>query len=90
MGWNEVRWQHASPLTAGLPDPSYFYFANSYAAKVVDRGDVLGESDYGSPFIAVVERAPLYGAQFHPEKSSTHGLQMLGNFIEICRQARGA
>lgn len=87
LGWNEVRWQRQSPLTEGLPDPGYFYFANSYAARVVDHDDVLGESDYGSPFVAVVERAPLYGAQFHPEKSSTHGLQMLKNFVNVCRAA---
>ncbi len=87
LGWNEVRWRRSSPLNAQLPDPGYFYFANSYAAQVVDEQDVLGESDYGTPFVAVVERAPLYGAQFHPEKSSTHGLQMLRNFVAICRRA---
>lgn len=87
LGWNEVGWRRSSPLVAGLPDPGYFYFANSYAARVVDEHDVLGESDYGAPFVAVVEKEPLYGAQFHPEKSSTHGLRMLENFVAICRQA---
>jgi glutamine amidotransferase len=84
LGWNEVRWTRSSPLTEGLPNPGYFYFANSFSARVVSRDDLLGESDYGAPFTAVVERAPLYGAQFHPEKSSTHGLQMLANFAKIC------
>lgn len=88
LGWNEVRWTRRSPLIDGLPDPAYFYFANSYAARVVDTDDLLGESDYGDVFTAVVERAPLYGAQFHPEKSSTHGLRLLENFIEICVGAR--
>jgi glutamine amidotransferase len=84
LGWNEVRWTRSSPLTDGLPNPAYFYFANSYSARVVNRGDLLGESEYGAPFTAVVEKAPLYGAQFHPEKSSTHGLRMLANFAKIC------
>lgn len=84
LGWNEVRWTRSSPLVEGLPNPGYFYFANSFAARVVSRDDLLGESDYGAPFTAVVERAPLYGAQFHPEKSSTHGLRMLANFARIC------
>lgn len=88
LGWNEVRWKRRSPLNDGLPDPAYFYFANSFSARVVDHGDLLGESDYGAAFTAVVERAPLYGAQFHPEKSSTHGLRMLGNFASICGAAR--
>jgi glutamine amidotransferase len=90
LGWNEVRWTRSSPLTEGLPDPSYFYFANSYSARVVNRDDLLGESDYGSPFTAVVEKAPLYGAQFHPEKSSTHGLRMLANFAKICIDVKAA
>lgn len=84
LGWNEVRWTRSSPLTEGLPNPGYFYFANSFSARVVSRDDLLGESDYGAPFTAVVERPPLYGAQFHPEKSSTHGLRMLANFARIC------
>lgn len=90
LGWNAVRWTRPSPLTEGLQDPSYFYFANSYSARVVNREDLLGESDYGAPFTAVVEKAPLYGAQFHPEKSSTHGLRMLANFSKICADVKAA
>lgn len=88
LGWNEVSWTRPSPLTEGIPNPGYFYFANSYSVRVVDRGDVLGESDYGASFVAVVEKPPLYGAQFHPEKSSTHGMRMLRNFGAICAAAR--
>lgn len=90
IGWNEVRWTRSSPLTTGLPDPSYFYFANSFSARLVDSGDLLGEAVYGAPFTAVVERAPLYGAQFHPEKSSKHGMRLLANFATICRQAKSS
>ena len=90
LGWNEVRWTRSSPLTEGLPNPSYFYFANSYSARVVNRDDLLGESDYGAAFTAVVEKGPLYGAQFHPEKSSTHGLRMLANFAKICVDVKTA
>lgn len=88
LGWNEVRFKRASLLARGLPDPSYFYFANSYCAHPVSSEDELGSSDYGAPLTAVVERAPLYGAQFHPEKSSAHGLRLLANFVEICRLAK--
>lgn len=90
LGWNEVHWTRASPLVEGIPDPGYFYFANSLSARPVDGSDVLGTSDYGAEFVAVVERPPLYGAQFHPEKSSTHGLRMLQNFARICAEARVA
>lgn len=84
LGWNEVHWTRSSPLTDGLPNPGYFYFANSFSARVVNQDDLLGESDYGAAFTAVVEKHPLYGAQFHPEKSSHHGLRMLSNFARIC------
>lgn len=87
MGWNSVRWTRPSPLTDGLPDPSYFYFVNSYSARVVDPHDLLGEAVFGAPFTAVVERAPLYGTQFHPEKSSAHGLKLLENFCKISLHA---
>lgn len=83
LGWNEIVWNRSSPLNEGLPDPSYFYFANSFSARLVGSEDLLGHCEYGSPMTAVVERAPLYGAQFHPEKSSRHGLSLLANFAKI-------
>jgi glutamine amidotransferase len=46
--------------------------------------DVLGTAVYGDSFACAVEREPLYGVQFHPEKSSTHGLKLLENFAGIC------
>ena len=45
---------------------------------------MLGTSSYGEPFACAVEREPVYGVQFHPEKSSAHGLQLLRNFTSIC------
>ena len=50
----------------------------------VGEEDVLGTSSYGEPFVCAVEREPVYGVQFHPEKSSGHGLQLLRNFTSIC------
>ena len=46
--------------------------------------DLLGTATYGEQFACAVEREPLYGVQFHPEKSSTHGLKLLENFAGIC------
>lgn len=84
IGWNEVRWQRPSPLTAGLPDPSTFYHVHTYVPHPARVQDVIGMSDYGSPFATVVGRDSVFGAQFHPEKSSTHGLAMLRNFVALC------
>jgi glutamine amidotransferase len=84
IGWNDVRWTRRTALTEGLPDTSPFYFVHSFAPIAVSEDDVLGTSSYGEPFACAVEREPVYGVQFHPEKSSAHGLQLLRNFTSIC------
>jgi len=84
MGWNDVRWQRETLLNAGLPDPSVFYHVHSYVPNPAEPDDVLGVSEYGSPFVTVVARETVFGAQFHPEKSSAHGLALLKNFAGIC------
>jgi glutamine amidotransferase len=82
IGWNLVRWRRRSRLNDGLPDPCAFYHANSYVARA-EEGDVLGTAEYGSEFVSVVERAPVYGLQSHPEKSGPDGLRLLRNFLQL-------
>jgi imidazole glycerol-phosphate synthase subunit HisH len=82
IGWNEVHWTRPSPLVEGLPDPCAFYHANSYAPRA-DGDVVLGTADYGGEFVSVVERAPVYGLQSHPEKSGRDGLRLLRNFVRL-------
>ena len=84
IGWNPVAWRRATPLNEGLPDPCAFYHANSFAPRPDDPEDVLGTADYGSEFVSAVARPPLYGVQFHPEKSGPDGLRLLGNFVRSC------
>ena len=57
---------------------------HSFVAHPRDEPDVLGRAEYGSPFVAAVERGSFHGVQFHPEKSSTHGLRLLANFVALC------
>jgi glutamine amidotransferase len=84
IGWNHVRWSRRSALTADLPDVCPFYFVHSFAPVVAVEEDVLGTSSYAARFVCAVEHEPLYGVQFHPEKSSAHGLKLLENFAGIC------
>jgi imidazole glycerol-phosphate synthase subunit HisH len=84
IGWSPVRWEHASPLTEGLGDETPFYFVHSFAPRPASEDDVLGTAAYGERFTCAVERPPLYGVQFHPEKSSSAGLGLLSNFVRIC------
>jgi imidazole glycerol-phosphate synthase subunit HisH len=85
IGWSPVRWEHEAELTAGLGEETPFYFVHSFAPRPATREDVLGTAAYGERFTCAVERAPVYGVQFHPEKSSSAGLGLLRNFVSICR-----
>jgi glutamine amidotransferase len=84
IGWSPVRWERESELTEGLEDGVPFYFVHSFTPRPRDRADVLGTAEYGERFACAVARPPLYGVQFHPEKSSAAGLRLLSNFAEIC------
>ena len=73
-------------LFAGLGSAKHFYFAHSYHAKVSDPQARIALVEYGSLLTASVQKGNIYGVQFHPEKSSRQGLQVLKNFHEICRR----
>ena len=83
IGWNQVAWQHADPLSEGIPDDTYFYFVHSYHAVLHERGDALGLTEYGESFPSVVRHGNVWGAQFHPEKSQNAGLRLLKNFAAL-------
>jgi glutamine amidotransferase len=88
IGWNPVSWRRESPLNAGLPAPCAFYHANSFAPRPADPEAVLGTAEYGAEFVSVVERAPVYGLQSHPEKSGADGLRLLKNFVGLAAAGR--
>ena len=80
MGWNTVYQEKPSFLLDGIPDESFFYFVHSYYAVPESPEVVVGSCDYGIRFPALVGRDNVWGAQFHPEKSSPWGLKLLENF----------
>jgi len=63
------------------------YHVHSYSPRPAREEDVLGTATYGSEFTSAVEHAGVYGTQFHPEKSSEHGLRLLANFTRIAASA---
>lgn len=83
MGWNLVTPIQPSPLTAGLPAESRFYFVHSYCVQVDDERDSVLKTHYGVTFDAAVAHGNIYGAQFHPEKSHRFGMQLLANFAGL-------
>ena len=62
---------------------SYVYFVHSYYLKASDEKIVKATTEYGTMIHASVEKDNVFACQFHPEKSSDVGLQILKNFIEI-------
>jgi imidazole glycerol-phosphate synthase subunit HisH len=90
IGWNPVGWRRPSALTEGLPDPCPLYHVHSFAPVPSDPEDVLGTADYGGEFVSAVTRPPLYGVQFHPEKSGPDGLRLLRNFARLCAEEAAA
>ncbi len=91
IGWNEVRFEQSSPLIADLPaDGVPFYHVHSYVAHPADVGDVVGSTEYGERFATIVARGPVYGTQFHPEKSSRDGLALLASFVRLAGKADSA
>jgi imidazole glycerol-phosphate synthase subunit HisH len=84
IGWNDVRFERPSPLLDGLPEPgAAFYHVHSYAARPVDHGAVIATTEYGERFATIVGSGNVLGTQFHPEKSSTHGLELLRAFARL-------
>ena len=63
---------------------------HSFVAVPDDESDVLGRGEYGAAFVSIVGRGRVFGAQFHPEKSSADGLRLLANFAAICTRAEAA
>lgn len=91
IGWNEVSFERASALLQGLPAGGCpFYHVHSFAAEPRDAATVIGTTEYGERFATVVASGSVYGVQFHPEKSSRHGLEMLAAFVALADRSRSA
>ena len=82
VGWNSVEGVKTdSRLLRGVKDGGFVYYTHSWRAPVVEATAAV--TNYGGGFTAVVERENVMGVQFHPEKSSAVGLQVLRNFVEL-------
>lgn len=81
VGWNELYQHGTNPLFEHIPDRSDFYFVHSYAFDSENQDAVVAHTDYGVQVTAAVHTGHVFGTQFHPEKSSRAGLQLLRNFL---------
>jgi glutamine amidotransferase len=86
MGWNLVNLPKDMDLFADLGSEKHFYFAHSFYADVSDGKAEVACTEYGFEMPASVQKANIYGVQFHPEKSGKTGLKVLENFAELCEK----
>ena len=86
IGWNDLRFPNRGRLFEGIPEKSYVYFVHSYYLQAADESIVTATTEYGAHIHASVEKGNVFACQFHPEKSSDVGMQILRNFIRVTKE----
>ncbi len=80
IGWNQIS-ALSSPLFQGIKELEYVYLVHSY--YVAECEETIATSEYGVKYSTALKKDNFYGVQFHPEKSSNAGEQILKNFLEL-------
>ena len=80
MGWNSLQNLRGS-LFDSINENTHMYLVHSYYAPVVP--ETLATTTYGTTYSVAIQKDNFYGVQFHPEKSSQAGQQLLQNFLQI-------
>lgn len=83
IGWNSLNITDGAKLFKGIEQNSYVYFVHSYYLKSTKIEDVAATTHFSVDIHASVEHGNVFACQFHPEKSSTVGLKILQNFIDL-------
>jgi glutamine amidotransferase len=80
MGWNTIS-NLKSPLFKGIKEDAFMYLVHSfYAEPCIEQ---IATTNYELDYASALQKDNFYGVQFHPEKSSVTGEQILKNFIEL-------
>lgn len=83
IGWNALEFPRESKLFDVTKKNEYVYFVHSYYLEAEDESIVTATTEYGTHIHAAVEKDNVFACQFHPEKSSDDGLQILKRFLEL-------
>ena len=80
IGWNQIS-NLKSDLFNGINENEYMYLVHSYYAPICK--ETIATSNYGLEYSTALQKDNFYGVQFHPEKSSKAGEQLLKNFLTL-------
>jgi len=83
MGWNEVEILNKENNLIKKEKLKDFYFVHSYYFDCDNKKNIIGTTNYGINFASFVSKENIYGVQFHPEKSSNQGLNLIKNFLRL-------
>ncbi len=83
MGWNEIESDCREPLLKDINLKKGFYFLHSYYFDAHATNEVIARVNYGLTMPCIVRKNNIIGAQFHPEKSHSNGVQFIKNFVEL-------
>jgi len=86
IGWNNLTYPYSGRLFKDIPENSFVYFVHSYYLQAQDPAIVTAATEYGTYIHASVEQDNIFACQFHPEKSSSVGMQILKNFIQVVHE----
>ena len=81
MGWNNVDQKNDHTIWTDIPRKSFFYFVHSYYALAKSKEDISSTTTYDIDFTSSIIKDNIFACQFHPEKSSNYGLQLISNFL---------
>lgn len=90
MGWNQLHLAQPNCPLWGQIDPNpWVYFDHSYFVEPLQTAVTAAVVTHGTQTVAAaIAQANVMAVQFHPEKSSTTGLKMLANFVQIAGSVR--
>jgi glutamine amidotransferase len=85
MQWNRLAVRDADePMFRELGHQPWMYFVHSLHGVPADPEVVAATCEYGGEVNAAFRVDNVFATQFHPEKSGSAGLQLLGNFVDVC------
>ena len=83
VGWNEIHFNQQNKIFKDIKNDSDFYFVHSFHFMPSNNNNILSTTPYCGGFVSALQKGNIIGVQFHPEKSSRAGFQLIQNFLSL-------